>query len=1421
MSEKHIIRIRMGQKIRDYEPGEPVSAAAGAVRWDIAVPEGKLLMAKARDQITVGRGKTCDIVLGSPMVSRMHCRFLRKDGRWYLEDAGSTNGTYVNDCAAGPGAVPLSESDLVKIDCYRLKVTDESVRVLNADERAALNIPAYQMTAREAFCPEPYPYFSRSPRSIPEFHTLELSIEAAPAIGEKPSVGMAHIAFSVPMLALSLGMQALRYGLGKRKYSKDEQARNELYARYLSGVEEQLKAQLASQAEYEDRMHPTVLECVKKIQYRTQGLWARRPQDPDFLSLRIGTASVPAAVRLRVPEQHLSLKEDPLAGIPGQLKEKYALAPDVPVSVSLIADGNLGVVGSAAGCAALCRNFILQLAALQSCDEVKLVLLYPKEQEAEYAWARWLPHCQDDSRQVRYLVWDRYGGEETLRGIERTVRERLDRKDVWNPDARKEAVPHYVFLAADPGLITDSAIGTALMREDPSLGVSGIFFGRTPGNIPNIVKTLITLPTAAATDISSLLKAGNPKLLLTRGGSRLADIVPDTLPLPGVSESVARMLAPVRLRSEKSTGGQAFQNGISLFEALKIRDPREIEYAEIWERAVPERSLAVPIGVRADGSLFSFDIHEKAQGPHGFAAGDTGSGKSKMMQSWILSMAMHYSPEQVNFMLVDFKGDSLLQPLRNLPHLAGAISNLSVNVARCFSALESEMFRRQRILSRFSCSDNLDYLKKRRSHPDWEPMPFLFAVIDEFAEFKVQFPDFEPVLKELYRQGRSAGIYLILMTQNPDGVINDQITSNSRFRWCLRMQSESNSRSVIGIPDAAGIRNPGRAFVKSGDGTLELIQSLYCGGPYRRGAEDVKTLTVSTVAMNGARRSFRSDSGGGADEDTEVHALPEAIAEYCRKKGIRRAKPLWTEELPETVDLMALLRSQTAKSAFPKAVLGTVDDPARQSQYPFIHDFTEEGNLAVYGMPQSGKTTFLRTLIQSLCLSASPKEIQIYILGFGSFGAWPEERFPHTGAMAAGNDRERAGKMIGLLSDELGRRRALFHKNYIGSFAAYFDSTGEKLPMVLLVIDRLDSALSPGSDFNTKILELTGEGPAYGIYTAAAFGGTYGVNGMISQNFRRKAALRLSDKGDYFSIVGKPGGVLPKDVPGSGLIASKERDGSPLLFQTAILFPEETEGMRGRKLLELAEQAAAAYRGPRAAGIRSMPETVAFDPKAPCYTPGLDEKTVLPVTLKEADTLSMLISCENEKQKQELAELLIRQTKQAGGRVFYWTSGSGTGWTEPLLKDGDTAICGTEMLDKRVESLADILRERQARRKQDPAAVFPPILMLLDGLKAAVEGCREETVMRLEVIIRLGQGLHVTLAAADTAENAASCRNRGDILTMTLRKGPMLLCGGNLSIHQAADPHAARMEHPKPLGDDEICLIKGQDPVFLKRMRPR
>lgn len=1363
-------------------------------------------------ELTVGRSGDNRLELRDFTVSGHHCVFSLQNGVLYIQDRNSTNGTFLNGKSLPPGSfVQLKAHDEVKVGRYtflagpvlRLHRGDDGA-VFHAVEKSSGSPPprreAGSGTGYAVPRKPPYPQFSPAPRMYASLPPLSVRIEEAPSIGEKPSMGMMAIATSPTAMAISASMMALRYGLGKRKYTQKEEKRAEIYTRYLAGLEEQLQNHAKRQRELALQRHPAVVDCLKRVQGPALNLWERHPGDEDFLSLRLGLGRAPAAAQISLPATRLQINEDEFSTIPGQIAEKYAQIDGMPICCELMRDGVCGIVGSRQEAVQLAQNMAVQIAALHSYEEVKLVVVFPRSEWEQWSWMRWLPHCTSPDRDLRYIACTPDGMRELLPSLEEMVKSRTASASEWSFGARGTNLPHYIFLVADPSLLAGSpTIGTAMVLNQPELGLSGVILGQSLADFPHSTRNIIRVSSSG----------DGLRLSLQRDGAT-TDLTSAESKIPrNVYEVFARRMAPIRLAGSETQGQAGLPSMVTFFEGLRVRKVEDLALDEFWGTARPEETMSVPIGVRSGGELFFFNIHENAQGPHGLVAGGTGSGKSKMVQAWVASMAVQFSPEDVNFILVDFKGESLLTPFKGLPHLAGFTSNIDPDVRRKFMAIESEMTRRMVLLKtggKQKFDDIIAYRRARRTHPEMEPMPFLVLVVDEFAAFKDQYPEFIGAIDHLFQAGRSLGMLAILMTQKPSGKVTAQMQANLGFSWCLRVSEDADSREVIGNSDAAHLRGAGRAYVKAVDGTYELIQTLYGLAPYEPEQEQSQAnAQVFALKLNGAVLE-----GSGIEEEVrqsrpdELTVLTRHIADHCRKKHIPAAQPIWRDPLPEKLDLNTLTCRPAEEKGGLRAALGLVDDPAHQLQETLEHDFWTEGNLAIYGVPQSGRSTLLQTLLVSLFRAYAPDRLHCYILECGTLSLRALERFPQVGGAAGDDEPDTVNKIIAFLLEELERRKRAFRRAGVSSPEGYAQLNGTSPISILLAIHNLNRLGDGFSDLQSKLVKLSGEGPSYGMYLACTFYGSTGIwVSRLRQNLKRSIALQLPNKMDYTDLTGRVSQDTDGLPAGRGFVKMR---GTAVQLQAAIAYGEHPDGQRSALLCREADAMGDAWLGERPISIQPMPEEIPYGMlQGPPLVLGMDFETNATVGIFAPKQRSLMVSAGKPEAIPLLFRSMLRQTAQARGEAWLLTH------HPELYKDlldGEHLLTEAAALDALADPFAPRLRERQQALKRDAGAQFPPLVILIDGMKDLLSEANSNTIGRLEVFVRLGERLSFFLVCGDSPAGMNFCRFCGsNILAASMREGPRLIAGGLLAEHQLFDTITLRPQYPAPLTADEALFL--------------
>ena len=412
-----------------------------------------------------------------------------------------------------------------------------------------------------------------------------------------------------------------------------------------------------------------------------------------------------------------------------------------------------------------------------------------------------------------------------------------------------------------------------------------------------------------------------------------------------------------------------------------------------------------------------------------------------------------------------------------------------------------------------------------------EPLPHLFIISDEFAELKTQQPDFMDQLISAARIGRSLGIHLILATQKPSGVGDDQIWSNSKFRVCLKVQERADSQDMIKCPDAAELTQTGRFYLQVGYNELfALGQSAWCGADYIPTDVIEKTVDTSIQVIDNIGRVVMNVMPSqkkkiGKASTKQIVSVVKYLSDLAKEENVY-ARPLWLEPIPERIyiDSLESKYGTLSHGVYLEPIVGEYDDPFNQKQGLLTVPLSREGNCLIYGSAGNGKATFLTTLCYSLIKNHTAEELNMYILDFGSETLKVFETAPQVGGFMTSADEEMITNLFKMLQAEMNERRSLF-SDYGGDYASYYRNSGTVIPNIVVVLNDFSGFAEQYEDFQDDFTVLSRDGVKYGIYFAVSATGTNAIRYRTQQNFRVVMTLQLNDATDYSIIVGKTDGL--------------------------------------------------------------------------------------------------------------------------------------------------------------------------------------------------------------------------------------------------------------------------------------------------------
>lgn len=987
--------------------------------------------------------------------------------------------------------------------------------------------------------------------------SLGVSITNAISGGELSTI-VASGTMAVGMLLGSLMWPSLLRSYQKRQTLAEEAHRKNRYSSYIADIEKGLVAKRERAVRLLNESlcpSPEILCSLLDNESNKLRLWERSYEDDDFLAIRMGLGNRLFEVRLKTPKQGFQLYEDELRNLPTEISKKYGILSNVPLTLDIRTNHTIGIIGSQKNIRTILYETILNIISLHSYDEVKLVFVTSPKQAYIFDDFKNVPHIWSNDKKIRFFATNPDEVHFIFNIIDETIKEREASQDRVNPP-----IPHFVMIVTESNLIEKEALLRYINDADNQVGITTIF---AYGDITKLPKSCKTIIQSDDTRTGYYIKNKNANRFIPFALDNI-----ETNRIRSFANELSRL--PIK-RDSRSLG---IVDRISFLQMYKVGNVSELGIESHWDNNNSAKSLAAPIGVMAGGEVFSLDLHEAYHGCHGLVAGTTGSGKSEFLQAFILSLAINYSPKEIAFVLVDFKGGDMARPFMAkpfapaLPHLSATISNLSGNILyRALVSLEAEIKSRQRIFNEAAAALGVDKLDINSYHKYYKggrldtPLPHLVIIIDEFAQLKTQQPDFLAQLINVAQVGRSLGIHLILATQKPSGIVDPQIMSNSRFRVCLKVADKQDSIDMINKPDAAMIKNPGRLYLQVGyDEIYECVQSGYSGADYvptKNYMPDEEITVQMTDNTANPIHSAKIDLSGEKSDKTQLEAVVAEIVSLGQKKGLA-AKPLWLDMLPEKITLHSL---NVGKKGLCSATIGLVDYVRTQEQKPLIIDFANTGHVGLYGASGTGKTTFLQTLVYSMVCEYgyTPEELNLYAMDFGGRNLGYLTDLPHTGGVVFADDENKLSQLASVLHDIIDERKRIFADNNCGTFTDYRAIRKKPLPAILVLIDNFASFRDKYMDISDSFIDIISSGKTFGVYFVITGNTRNSIYYKVTEHISSYFTFKMNDPSNYLDIHNIRPSVTPEDISGRGItVVNKEI----VEFQTAVAFDSETESER-------------------------------------------------------------------------------------------------------------------------------------------------------------------------------------------------------------------------------------------------------------------
>ncbi len=1152
-------------------------------------------------EISIGSDIPCDIYYNHPFVSRRHARFFLDNNKWTFENFDKKFGSVINDMPVFEDQIILNNGDVIYIMGLKIIIMGNSIFINRPKDSIVINsktllldkshnnnrITNEEDAEYESIYDED-DYFFRSPRITEVIEKEKVKIDDPPTeedkneqplwivLGSSLSMGaismatvystiqnsragkstraevvMSLIVAGVMMFSmLFIPFASVRYE--RRRKKKRERTRQERYKKYIEKKIETMDEIMNTQRSILFQNYTPTEECARIIFEKDSRLWERKIDAKDFATVRLGIGDVESSIDISYPEEKFTMMDDNLLDIVELVGKKSKILQKAPITITPIEKKIMGIASTDVSIiGSYIESLIIQLITFQSYEDLKIVFFVKDSNYYKWGKFKMLPHVWSNQKDIRYFATTKNEMQVVSKQLETVFDERISIAD----NTRDSFVPspYYLIITDDYKNIESIGIIKDIVSNKKNVGMGLWCIDNNIKKFPDECRTFLILADRVGTIVES-----------EESYSKQRQFVFD------VSEKydfdlIAQKIANIPIRFSAASKEYLLPNSYSFMEMYNAGRIEQLNVMNRWKSNDSTLSLAAPIGIEASGREIVLDIHEKYHGPHGLIAGSTGSGKSEFIITYILSLAINYHPDDVTFILIDYKGGGLAGAFKKndvvLPHLVGTITNIEkVGLQRSLDSIQSELRRRQvafneaRNLIDESTIDIYKYQKLYHEGIVKKPIPHLLIICDEFAELKQQQEDFMDELISVARIGRSLGVHLILATQKPAGVVNDQIRSNSKFGVCLKVQDKQDSNDVIKRPDAAFLKRSGQFYLQVGnDEVFVLGQSGWAGAPYVE-SDEIKPKIDSSIDFISNTGSVIKNIDNYSQTAKEAKSdqltnIVKYLYDLAKRNNIHE-DPLWLESIPETIYLKDVRQKYNFKDKekYINIVIGEYDDPYNQYQGILTLDLTQNANTIIYGSAGSGKETLVDTIIYDAIMTHSADEINIFALDFGSEALRIFSKSNQVGDVILATEEEKISRYFDLMKSILKERKSILAE-YNGDMQLYLENPEHKMPMMLTIFNGFENFKDSYLDiYEDDLQQLCREGSKYGITYIFTVSSVSDIRYRLAQSFKQTICMQLNTDDEYLSVIDGIKKKRPSALFGRGLV---KLNGEIYEFQTA------------------------------------------------------------------------------------------------------------------------------------------------------------------------------------------------------------------------------------------------------------------------------
>lgn len=988
--------------------------------------------------------------------------------------------------------------------------------------------------------------------------------------------------YMLPMLITMLGSISFSVWsfITDRKKLKESNPEED-YQDYLDSTTSNLSELRGKTIEVLNKRFLETQQLVDKIDQNDLSLFSVNYDDFDFLDYSVGLGEIKPNYQLNLqntrPENKNILS----------IYNHFSKISNAPVSIN--AKDNLGVVGDSKLTTRYVQNRLIQLMFNHSYHDLRIAVL-------------------TDSTE-----WKNFGNQKHLNILRNKIEVKKyfdelsivfnERKSKQSDNKAQTFIPHFLVIVENPKLFENTAITQYIDKNSYKLNLSVIYIDESKNSLPSYISNIVEIKNQHS-GLLSLLK--NEKENIPFSFNLIAD---------KDLKTTLDILGKVNHISENQSALPEKLTFFDLFDAQKVAD---LNISKNWTEYESVGSLSVPIGKTSAEDLMFLDIHEKGDGPHGLVAGTTGSGKSELISTFLLSLATLYRPEYISFLIIDFKGGGLANLFEKVPHLLGSITNLNKRtINRSLDSIKAELEHRERLFQEYKINNINDYISLYLKDKTMEPLPHLLMVVDEFAEVKQDQPNFFKQLTSVARVGRSLGVHLLLATQKPRGVVDDQVWSNSKYKIALKMQDTSDSKEVLKTEDAAGIKEVGRAYLQVGNNEkYQLFQSAYSAAKY--------------------------------EKSTQFNAIADEMVKVSKQLKVERLQAPWLDELPTTIISpiadKAIDLSQTTFN--PIVPLGMLDLPKVQRQENIDFNLLELKNTIIVGNSQMGKSSALINIIVNLSKNNNPELINFNLFDFSNNDLLSISDLPQVANYVTLESELELSSLIKQVNQQIEERKKLLKQLKAKNIDEYNEIAENKLPIQVNVLDNFDAIKN--HKFEEAIYNLFSkivrDGQSLGFYLIITSHLFSNINQNFSNLINTRIALFIESHDQLTQVLTTKIDDVEEEPGRFGIVIGKD-----------VTFGQLYQPTKDHKdIFNQVKKIKASWKGPLPESIPKVPDDLSLqylqEHSKHKISVGFDVKTAEPIAL---DSGTIIISENSGEIHSQFIEIIKVQLDKFTGQVFY------------------------------------------------------------------------------------------------------------------------------------------------------------------------